>query len=97
MAERMQQARDRTVAIEFDGRQLSAHLGETVASVLASAGSHVLRKSARLGEPRGVFCNMGICFECLVYLDGRAVRACMTEVEDGMKLSSWGPKEVDPA
>lgn len=96
MAERMKQARDREVSFLFDGRPVSAHLGETVASALAVAGSNVLRKSARLGELRGVFCNMGICYECLVYLDDRAVRACMTEVQEGMILSSWGPKEPDP-
>ena len=96
MVERMSQARDRCVELEFDGRPLSAHAGETIASALAAAGSHVVRRSARLGQARGVFCNMGICYECLVYLDGQVVRACMTEVRDGMKLTSWGPREADP-
>lgn len=96
MAERMRHTRGKSIRIEIDGQPMVAHIGETVACALAANGNHTVRKSARVAEPRGVYCNMGICYECLVYLDGRAVRACMTEVCDGMKLTSWGPAEEDP-
>ena len=78
---------------EFDGERIAAHEGETVAMALYAAGRPTIRRSARLGSPRGVFCNMGICYECLVYLDDVAVRSCMLPVRDGMKLRSWGPEE----
>ncbi len=96
MAERLPQERDQLVEIELDGRPVAAHLGETVATALAAAGGLVLRRSSRLAELRGVYCNMGVCYECLVYLNGRAVRACMTPVAAGMQLSSWAPREADP-
>ena len=80
---------------EFDGERIAAHEGETVAMALYAAGQTTIRRSARLGSPRGVFCNMGICYECLVYLEGRAVRACMTPVADGMRLRTWGPQGGD--
>lgn len=62
--------------------------GETVAAALTAAGITALRR-ARNGEPRGVFCGMGVCYECLVTVDGgRAQRACMTKVRDGMAVAS---------
>ena len=62
--------------------------GETVAAALAAAGISALRRS-RSGEARGIFCGMGVCFECLVTVDGRpAQRACMTKVRDGMSVAA---------
>ena len=62
--------------------------GETVAAALTAAGVTALRRT-RNGEPRGVFCGMGVCHECLVTVDGRrAQRACMTKVRDGMVVGS---------
>ena len=42
------------------------------------------------GAPRAVLCNMGICYECLVRIDGAVVRACMTEIEPGLKVERGG-------
>jgi len=84
---------DSQVQIEFDGQLVLAHEGETVAMALFAAGQLGFRSSAKHGLPRGVFCNIGSCYECLVYLDGRAVRACATLVADGMKLHRWRPAE----
>ena len=78
---------------EFDGERIVAHQGETVATALYAAGHTAIRRSAQLAAPRGIFCNMGICYECLVYLDDVAVRSCMLPVRDGMKVRSWGPEE----
>ena len=95
MAERRMPAvkRGAELYLEFDGEPIVAHEGETVAMALYAAGRTTIRRSARLGSPRGVFCNMGICYECLVYDDGVAVRSCMLPVRDDMKLRSWGPEE----
>ena len=86
-------ARGAELRFEFDGEAIVAHEGETVAMALYAAGLDAIRRSARLGAPRGVFCNMGICFECLVYLDDVAVRSCMLLVRDGMRIKSWGPED----
>ena len=72
--------------IFFAGRPVAACEGETVAAALGAAGVRVLRTDDR-GEPRGIFCGMGVCFECLVRIDGRASqRACMAKVVPGMRI-----------
>ena len=75
-------------SIDFEGRAIPALEGETVAAALTAAGIAALRR-ARNGEARGVFCGMGVCFECLVTVDGRpGQRACMTPVRDGMLVAT---------
>ena len=68
------------VTFRFDGRDVEASQGETIASALWVAGIRALRASSRTGEPRGVYCCMGVCFDCLVRVDGTPVRACTTPV-----------------
>jgi predicted molibdopterin-dependent oxidoreductase YjgC len=73
------------LAIEVDGRHIEAHAGETVAAVLLANGIRVLRHTDESGAPRGVFCGIGVCFDCLVTVDGVPnVRACVTPVRQGM-------------
>lgn len=84
------------LTFRFDGVGIEAYAGETVAAALTAAGRLGIRRSTRLGAPRGIYCNMGICYECLVVHLGRAVRGCMLPVEDGMELRSFGPEESGP-
>src|SRR4051794_19382722 len=73
------------VTLTIDGEPLTAYLGETLAAAMLADGRRTLRHSTRSGSPRGVFCGMGICYDCLMVVDGRPnVRACMTPVADGM-------------
>ena len=77
-----------SISIEFEGRAVPAIEGETVAAALTAAGVAALRRT-RNGEARGVFCGMGVCFECLVTVDGRSgQRACMTGARDGMRVAT---------
>ena len=74
------------VTITVDGEPLQAWLGETVAATLLARGDAALRRTRR-GAPRGLYCGMGVCFECLVLVDGVVnTRACMTWVRDGMQI-----------
>ena len=74
------------VEISFEGRAVAAFEGETVAAALTAAGIRRLRTDDR-GAPRGIFCAMGVCFDCLVRVDGRPnQRACMTKVAPGMRI-----------
>jgi predicted molibdopterin-dependent oxidoreductase YjgC len=74
--------------ITLDGRPVRAHLGETVATVLFAERRVSVRRTTR-GAPRGVFCGMGTCFDCLVVVDGVPnTRACMTWVRNGMEVCS---------
>ncbi len=76
----------------FNGQIIPAYEGETVAAALHTAGIRSLRRSARLAAPRGVFCSMGICFDCLVRWQGHAQRACLLQVQEGMQISFWEPE-----
>ena len=79
------------VVIRVDGYPVTARRGQTLLAALHAAGVRVLRRSYRLGEPRGALCGMGVCFECRVTVNGQAgVQACMTEVEDGMEIETHG-------
>ena len=76
--------RGRTLRFAWDGCILEAREGDSIAAALAANGILRLGES-RTGRPRGVFCGMGACSECLVVVDGRrSERACMAEVRDGM-------------
>jgi len=84
------------VTVLLDGTPVSAYAGETVATVLFAEGVIATRTTVG-GSPRGVFCGMGVCFDCLVVVDGEPnTRACMTWVRNGMRISrqdGWGPAE----
>lgn len=80
-------ARGPEVTIQLDGAPLRAHEGESVAAALMAAGHGVTRRTVG-GAPRGVYCGMGVCFECLVVVDGIPnTRACMTWVREGMEVA----------
>ena len=72
------------VMIVLDDEPVEAYEGETVAAVLLARGEIATRTTPR-GEPRGIFCGMGVCFDCLMIIDGVPnTRACMTWVRDGL-------------
>ncbi len=76
------------VTITVDGVPLTAYPGETVAGTLLASGRRALRRT-RHGEPRGVFCGIGLCFDCLVTVNGSPnVRACLTPVAAGMVVET---------
>lgn len=78
--------RPEPIRIQVNGRPLSAYPGESVAVALRAAGIVKLRVSPREGTPRGAFCHMGVCQECMVRIDGLGVRACTEVVRDGMEI-----------
>lgn len=84
------------VSLKFDGQEIETIEGETVAAALAAAGVTSMRQ-ARSGAPRGPFCGMGVCFDCLVTIDGRpSQRACLTKIRAGMDVRS-APVAAPPA
>ena len=73
------------VKLYFDGQLIEAHEGDSVAAALLSSGVKSIRDTAVTGSSRGPFCMMGVCFDCLVEIDGTPNRqACMILVRDGM-------------
>jgi len=80
------------VSIAVDGRTIQAFAGESLAAALFAAGVRRLRLSPRARAPRGMFCLMGSCQECLVRVDGRRVLACLEPVRDGMLVATEDPR-----
>jgi predicted molibdopterin-dependent oxidoreductase YjgC len=81
----------------WDGQTILAYPEETIAVALLAAGQSILRRAAISSQPRGLFCNMGVCFDCLVTVDGRAgQRACQVRVAEGMDVRSESPAALDP-
>ena len=80
-----------TVTITFAGRTLQARDGQSVAAALTAAGVRAWRTTRRGARPRGLFCGIGVCFDCRLTIDGRpAQRACRVPVRDGMILGETG-------
>ncbi len=78
--------RGQPLRIEVDGEPVQAFEGETIATALLASGRLVFRHTPD-GNPRGLYCGMGICFDCVVEVDGESsVRSCITLVRPGMKV-----------
>lgn len=87
--------RGQPVTIEVDGEPVSSFEGETIAAALLASGRRVLRYTAS-GKPRGMFCGMGACFDCVVEVDGDpSVRSCITPVRPGMKIRTPRPARAE--
>ncbi|MFE3558508.1 (2Fe-2S)-binding protein [Streptomyces sp. NPDC059193] len=73
-----------TYRIDFDGRELPAQAGQSIAAVLWSAGILAWRTTRDGGAPRGAFCGIGSCYDCLVTVNGRPnQRACLVPAREG--------------
>jgi predicted molibdopterin-dependent oxidoreductase YjgC len=74
------------ITFKINGTLKSGYLGESIATVLLAEGIVIMRTTTQ-GQSRGVFCGMGVCFDCLVVVDGIPnTRACMTWIKDGMDI-----------
>lgn len=81
--------RGEKLTIEVDGQPVEVFDGETVATALLASGHRTFRHTDRAQVPRGLFCGMGVCFDCLVTVDGVPyMRACMTPVRSGMVVET---------
>jgi aerobic-type carbon monoxide dehydrogenase small subunit (CoxS/CutS family) len=86
--------RGHAVTITVDGAAVQAYLGETIAGALLASGQRAWRRTSQ-GKPRGLFCGMGICFDCTVTVDGVPnVRACLTPVAEGMVVDTHEPGQA---
>jgi predicted molibdopterin-dependent oxidoreductase YjgC len=73
----------------FDGRDLRFQPGQSVGAALVAAGVRSWRTTRWQGRPRGIFCGIGVCFDCLLTVDGRPnVRACLVTAREGMDVRS---------
>ncbi len=73
----------------LDGRAMTARAGDTVAAALLANGVEACRQTPVSGAPRGPYCMMGICFECLVVIDGVGNRqGCLIPLQQGMRIET---------
>ena len=86
---------DVCLSFTFDGKSVLAEPGMSVATALLAAGITVLRNTPVSGAPRGPFCMMGACYDCLVSLDGATVQACLTPVQEGLVVTRVPEMNVD--
>jgi len=87
MFKRLHTIEEPTVTITIEDRRLSVPASDTVAAVMLTAGFITGRTTPISGSPRGPYCLMGTCFECLVEIDGVPnQQACQTLVQDGMTV-----------
>lgn len=84
------------VEIIVEGHKVTALEGEMVAAVVMRAGLRPTRTTPVSGTGRAPYCMMGVCFECLMNIDGKPnTQSCMTEVREGMVISvQHGAREV---
>lgn len=79
----------KSIHFNFNGRQIAAMEGDTIASALMANDIKNFRQVNPQAQNRGIYCNIGHCFECRVQIENDVtVRACLTKVYDGMQVSS---------
>lgn len=81
----------------IDGRPATGRAGDTVAAALLAAGAAACRTTPVSGAPRAPYCMMGVCFECLVVIDGVGNRqGCLVPLTEGMQIETQaGRRAVD--
>lgn len=89
------------ITLMVDGKAVDAFEGEPIATALLAAGRRVFRRTTKRDEPRGVFCALGRCTDCVMVVDGRPnVRTCVTAARDGMVIETqrglghWGAEQI---
>lgn len=75
------------VRVTFEGRALDLKAGANLAAELLAADVMPFRRTPVSGAPRGPFCMMGACFDCIVQIQGETRQACMLEVAEGMEIA----------
>ncbi len=79
----------RLVTFYFDGKPLEGYEAEPIAMALRAAGVMVLRHTHKEKAPRGIFCAIGRCTDCVMVVDGKAnVRTCVTPLVAGMTVQT---------
>ncbi len=87
MFKQINDSRAETVTVQLNGNEVRVVAGTTVAAVALTAGLSFTRTTPVSGARRAPFCMMGVCYDCLMIIDGQSgQRACMTYVKEGMRI-----------
>lgn len=81
--------RGEPMTIEVNGKEITAFAGESIAAAMMASGLRTARMTKQDGSPRGYFCGMGACFDCIATVDGvKNVRTCNTLVHPGCEVET---------
>lgn len=81
--------RGNKVKFTFDGKELEGYEGESIAAALHAAGVKVLTHSHELKRPRGFYCAIGNCGQCIMEVNGVSnVRTCTEALKEGMVVKT---------
>ncbi len=83
----MPQMSDEKISFTFENQRCFALPGQSIAAALFSNGIKTLRLSPARQQPRGMFCLMGSCQECLVMVNGKRALACKTEASSDLEVT----------
>lgn len=76
------------ITFQFNGETLTGPEGQSVAAALLANQERITRNTRIAGKPRGIFCGIGVCFDCLLIIDGLAdQRSCLIEIKEGMVVA----------
>jgi D-hydroxyproline dehydrogenase subunit gamma len=91
------EAEGQRVRVTVDGEPVLARAGDSVAAAMLASGRLHCRTTPLSGQTRAPYCMMGVCFECLVTIDGIDNRqGCLTEVSEGMRIEvQLGRRQVE--
>jgi predicted molibdopterin-dependent oxidoreductase YjgC len=79
----------RLVFFTLDGKTMEGYEGEPIAAALKAAGIMIHRYTAKQHKPRGIFCAIGRCTDCVMIVDGKPnIRTCVTPLKEGMEVST---------
>ena len=83
------------VKFEFDGKEMEGYEVEPIAAALKAADVMVHRYTQKEHKPRGIFCAIGRCTDCVMIVDGVPnVRTCITPLKAGMVVrTQYGVSE----
>lgn len=82
-------AQKKEITFTFNNQELIGHLGESLAAALLANDIRTLRVHEETGEPRGIYCNIGYCYECRLTINSvQGVRACLTPLTENMIVES---------
>lgn len=77
------------VTFSFDDKEMKGYEGESIAAALHAAGVMTRRYTAKQHKPRGVFCCIGRCTDCVMIVNGQPnVRTCITPLEEGISVET---------
>jgi D-hydroxyproline dehydrogenase subunit gamma len=89
MFRRLPEAAGKSISLTIDGKRAQARDGDTVAAALLASGIDHCRTTPVSGARRAPYCMMGVCFECLVTIDGIGNRqACLIPAREGMRVET---------